>query len=61
MIMRWIAAALLILCCSALYAQDELQREFKTSPGKRLEVDLKTGGSVRVTGCSGWKSSVGGT
>jgi hypothetical protein len=33
-----------------LSAQNTVKREFETSPGKKLEVELTTGGSIEITG-----------
>ena len=33
-----------------LNGQNQVNREFPASPGQRLSIKLKTGGSVRVTG-----------
>jgi DUF4097 and DUF4098 domain-containing protein YvlB len=38
-----------------LFAQDEVKKEFKTTPGKKLEVELTTGGSIEI---SGWDKNV---
>lgn len=32
------------------YAQDTMEKEFKTTAGKMLEMDLKTGGTIHITG-----------
>ncbi len=34
---------------------DTIEKEFTVSPGKKLEVDLKTGGSLKITG---WEKNV---
>jgi DUF4097 and DUF4098 domain-containing protein YvlB len=47
---RLLCIALLLPLFSFVYAQDTTQREFKTTAGKKLEMDLKTGGSIHVTG-----------
>ena len=46
-----------IICLSVLivmyihgYAQNGYEREFKVKPGKQLEVDLNTGGSITIEG-----------
>jgi len=41
---------LLFFMCHLLFAQQDVTREIKTQPGKRLEVDLNTGGSIEVNG-----------
>ncbi len=33
-----------------LFAQNKVSREFETTPGKRLEIDLTTGGSIEING-----------
>ena len=38
-----------------LIAQDQIKKEFKTTPGKKLEVELTTGGSIEI---SGWDKDV---
>jgi hypothetical protein len=47
---RFLCLTLLLPLCSFVYAQDSVEKEFKTTPGKKLEMDLKTGGSIHVTG-----------
>ena len=47
---RLLCIFLLLPFFSFVYAQDTIEREFKTTAGKKLEMDLKTGGSIRVTG-----------
>jgi hypothetical protein len=47
---RLLCIALLFPLFSFVHAQDTIEREFKTTSGKKLEMDLKTGGSIHVTG-----------
>jgi DUF4097 and DUF4098 domain-containing protein YvlB len=47
---RLICIALLLPLFSFMYSQENIQREFKTTAGKKLEMDLKTGGAIHVTG-----------
>jgi hypothetical protein len=42
--------SLLFFMCNLSYAQDDVIREIKTQPGKKLEVDLNTGGSIEING-----------
>ncbi|MBX2992369.1 MAG: hypothetical protein KF749_14555 [Bacteroidetes bacterium] len=48
-----------LLLCFALLGfapqPDNIEKEFTVSPGKKLEVDLKTGGSLKITG---WDKNV---
>ncbi|REJ73489.1 MAG: hypothetical protein DWQ30_24195 [Acidobacteria bacterium] len=46
---QWAVAALLLLLVGASALQGQ-RREFDVSPGGTLELDLETGGSVKVTG-----------
>ena len=41
---------MILLTASLLLGGDQLTRKIDTSPGKRLEVDLNTGGSIEVIG-----------
>jgi len=41
---------LILFSLSLLFPQDILEREFDIKPGKRLDVDLETGGSITITG-----------
>jgi DUF4097 and DUF4098 domain-containing protein YvlB len=39
----------LLLIPALLFAQDKVKRTFETAPGKRIEIELTTGGSIEVT------------
>lgn len=41
---------LILFSLSLIFPQDILEREFDIEPGKRLDVDLETGGSITITG-----------
>lgn len=41
---------LILLSVSLAFPQEVIEREFDTAPGKRLDVDNKSGGSIEITG-----------
>jgi len=45
-----ILLSLLIALPLQLFAQSKVNRTFETTPGKRLEIDLTTGGSIEING-----------
>ncbi len=45
----------LLLLPIILLAQEKVKKEFETTPGKKLDVELTTGGSIKV---SGWDKNV---
>jgi DUF4097 and DUF4098 domain-containing protein YvlB len=47
--------SVLLLIPWILLAQDKVKREFDTTPGKKLDVELTTGGSISI---SGWDKNV---
>ena len=47
---RLLCIVFLLPFFSFVYAQDTLEKEFKTTTGKKLEMDLKTGGTIHITG-----------
>ncbi len=47
---RLLCFVLLLPFFSLMYSQENSEREFKTTTGKKLEMDLKTGGSIHITG-----------
>ena len=42
--------SLLLFLPLLLFAQNKVERSFETDPGKRLEIDLTTGGSIEIRG-----------
>ena len=47
---RKISVPLLLLFVNLAFPQEIIEREFEVPSGKRLKADLKTGGSLTVTG-----------
>ena len=47
---RLIVISLILLLPLLLLAQNKVERTFETASGKRLEIDLSTGGSIEING-----------
>ena len=47
--------SVLVLLPIFLFAQDKVKKEIETEPGKKLDIELTTGGSIEVTG---WDKNV---
>jgi len=57
-IKKIIILALFILLAFFLYGEEDLKREFPLEPGKLLDIDLKTGGTLSISGWEKPKVSV---
>jgi DUF4097 and DUF4098 domain-containing protein YvlB len=48
--MKRILLGLMALSWSLVFSQEPIRRSFNVSPGQKLTVNLKTGGTIRITG-----------